>query len=70
MKKQYLLAKIKTYEGNAARQKHKADTFYASYKSTGSKDDYNQAQYYYRESQKSLEIADTYRRMLANGEYE
>ena len=70
MKKQYLLAKIKTYDGNAERQKHKADAFYAGYKSSGSKDDYNQAQYYYRESQKSREIAETYRNMLANGEYE
>ena len=70
LKKQYLLAKIKTYEGNAERQQHKADCFYAEYKATGDPDAYRQAQYYYAEAQKSRDLVEVYKKMLANGEYE
>ena len=70
MQKRILEAKIKTYTGNSERQKHHADAFYASYKSTNSPDAYKQSQYYYKAAEKSAGIADAYRRMLANGEYE
>ena len=70
MKKRYLIAKIKTYYGNAERQKKRADRFYAAYCSSKNEDDYRQSQYYYRKSDESLEIAHTYEQMLANGEYE
>lgn len=70
MKKSNLIAKIKTYEGNAERQKKRADQFYAKYKQTNDTDDYMQSQYYYRESEDSLNTANVYKDMLANGEYE
>lgn len=70
MKKNYLIGKIKTYNGNAERQKKRADEFYASYKATNSPDDYRQSQYYYRESEKSRNIAKNYEEMFKNGQYE
>ena len=70
LKKQYLEAKIKTYYGNAERQKAKADRYYAAYKQTGNEDDYRQSQYYYQQAERSLELAHRYEQMLANGEYD
>lgn len=70
MKKQYLIAKIKTYKGNAERQKKLADQFYARFKQTKDPDDYNQSQYYYKEYNNSLEILSSYENMLANNDYQ